>query len=213
LISYLTIVRLGAITVLLPFVALLLNVHRLWKYNKWLFLFITNHFISEVVTLSLASFKIRNLEAIVLFSSIEGILLILIYYNQVKLSIFRKILLCSFPLYLIGGGFVYFFMDLQLSVSSYAYSFQHALLLVPVIFYFVERIILVDDLYITQSPLFWISAGFLFFYSASILYFGLRDYLFHFYPEWERKGLWLHTVALVAMNILLTKGIWQVRKA
>ena len=147
------------------------------------------------------------------FDIIEGILLLLLYnYSfQTKTSkIFSAILI---PLYIIGFASIYFFLDHKNYLPSYTYAFHEVVMLLVILLYFVERMVLMDDIDIVQNPMFYISCGFLLFYGICIFYFAALDYLFHHFPDIEKDGKWMHSVTLIIMNVLLAKGIWKIKKA
>lgn len=185
----------------------------LWNTHKWLSFFLLNHIISEVITASLAFNKMRNLEAMLFFSLIEGICVLLLYKNTIEATRFKRFLNFLPPTYIICFIGIYFFFDYSLFIPSYTYPFHQSVMLIPLILFFVDRIQLMDDIFITENPMFWISCGFLFYYSVSMFYFGSHDTLFKDYPAVSKNGWLIHSVSLITLNLFLAKGISKIRKA
>lgn len=203
---------LSAITVLLPVVTALFNIKHDWRSHKWLWYFLLNHLLSEVVTISMALNKIRNLEAMLFFSFIEGICVLFLYKNTIETSRYKRVLTFLLPIYCIGFLSVYFLVDYSLFIPSYTYPFHQSVMLIPLVLFFAERMNLMDDIFITNNLMFWISCGFLFYYSVSMFYFGSHDTLFKDYPAVSKNGWLIHSVSLITLNLFLARGIWQIRK-
>jgi hypothetical protein len=171
-----------------------------------------NHFISEIVITFLAMLKVNNMPIIVGFSFIEGLLLLMLYREAFVGKTFKRSIIFLIVAFIVGLLGIYTLIDKKLSFSLSAYSFQHIILLIPVILYFAERMIRLDDIFLAQNPMFWISSGFLIFYSVGIFYFTLFNNLFVHNKEIFIKGWAIHSIALITMNLLLTRGIWLIQK-
>lgn len=184
----------------------------LWENNQWLTYFLLNHLISEVVTISLALNRIRNLEAMLFFSLIEGILLLLLYRSVIEEIPLKRFLKFLTPAYVLGFVGVYFFLDYNLYIPSYTYPFHQVVMLVTVLLFFADRMKRMNEIFLTENPMFWISCGFLFFYTGSIFYFALHDTLFASYPSISKNGWLIHSTMLVILNLFLAIGIFKIRK-
>lgn len=158
----------------------------------------------------MAIYKLRNLEAMSFYSLIEGIIILMIYSREIKSVLWNKMTVILLPFYVIIYCLVYYYIDFNKYLSFNAYAFQHFILLICVVFYFFERMKLLDDLFITRNPMFWVSSGFLIFYSISIFYFGLVSDIFQVNKAVAVNGWWIHSTGLLIMNILLTKAVWQI---
>jgi hypothetical protein len=202
----------SSLTVVIPFLLLIGKVKDTWKYNPGLFLFVINNFLTEVVTVSCALMKIRTFELKIAVDLSESSFLFIIYYITFKNNK-NKNLMPALALLLIAGYLlIYFFWDKYLFVPSHVFAFQHLMMLIPLILYFIERMRLMDDEYITKNPMFWVTSGFLIFYSVSIFYFSLFNELYFHYKEVFIKGWAINALALIIMNVLLSKGLWLIPK-
>lgn len=202
----------SSISVVLPFSILLLRGRWAWRYNIGLCLYVANHFLTEVIMSTVAILKVRNMETKLGVDITEGLLLFLTYYIAFKEIRNKKIAFTTAILFLTGYLSIYFMWDKYLYVPSHVFAFQHLMMLIPLILYFGERIRLMDNENITDNPMFWITSGFLIFYSVSIFYFALFNELFFHYKEVFIKGWAIHSLALIIMNILLAKGLWLIPK-
>ncbi len=200
----------SSFSVLLPFIILLANYKAFWRYNHWLSLFIINNFISEAVTGTLAVYKIYNMLALDLFSIVEAFFIILLYYKSYKSKALKKFILWLLPFYITGQILIYLNFDRNSQFNGYTYAFHSALILIPIILYFWEKVNLLEDVYITKNPMFWVSAGFLPFYSVSILHYSLINYLFYHYTHLLGVLGLIHSIMLIIMDILLSKGLWLI---
>lgn len=185
----------------------------LWEQHKFLCYFLINHIVSEIVNASLALNKIRNLEAMLFFSLIEGVLLLLLYRSVIEEIPLKRFLKFLTPAYVLGYIGVYFFLDYKLYIPSYTYPFHQIVMLVTVILFFADRMRRMNEIFLTENPMFWISCGFLFFYTGSIFYFALHNTLFADYPSISKNGWLIHSTMLVIMNLFLAIGIFKIRKA
>jgi hypothetical protein len=200
----------SSVSAVLPFFALLIDWRKGWCYNKWLSVFIIYDFLSEFLTFTMAMLKIRNLEAFLLMIPIDAFILMFIYRDAFRQPISKKLTYMLMPVFLIGYIAVYLLLDYRLRFPSYAIAYYQLITVIPVLMYFYERMLLVDDIIITDNPMFWVSCGFLLFHSVSIFYFSFHYYLLVHYPGVESKGWWIHSSMLTAMNVLLTIGIWKI---
>lgn len=156
--------------------------------------------------------KMNNFQVTEIFTLFEGVLLLSSYYFALRKKIYKRIILIFVPLFLIGYALVYFTVSINQVIPPYIFAFHHLFMLSAILLYFAERLQLMDEIDITLDPMFWVSSGFLLFYSVSIFYFSLYHYLFQHYMQVFVKGLWIHSFTLIIMNILLAKGLWLVPK-
>ncbi len=172
-----------------------------------------NHFISEVITISMALNKMRNLETMLFFSFIEGILVILLYKSVIEEISIKRFLTILLPFYILGFLGVYVFLDFKLFIPSFTYPFHQVVMLVPLLLFFADRMKRMNEIFLSENPMFWITCGFLFYYSGSIFYFALHDTLFIDYPAISKNGWLIHSTMLVVMNLFLAMGIFKIKKA
>jgi hypothetical protein len=172
-----------------------------------------NHLVSEVVTFVMSHYKIRNLETTLMFNLLWGCMVLAMYYYAFSGKYFKKLTVLFIPFYIVSFILVYFVFDYNLFLPSVTFAWFRLLLLIPVLLYFFEKIHLLDDILISENPMFWISCGLLLFYSVSIFYFALNNYLYFHYPEISKNALLIHSTMLLTMNILLTTGICKIQKA
>ena len=158
----------------------------------------------------MALYKIYNMLALDLFSIVEAIFVILLYYKSYKSQELKKFTLWLLPFYITGQILVYLNFDRHSQFNGYTYAFHSAFILIPIILYFWEKVNLVDDIYITKNTMFWISSGFLPFYSVSILHYSLMNYLFYHYYQLLVVGGIIHSIMLIIMSILLSRGLWLI---
>lgn len=205
-------IYLGSASAIIPFITLTFRWNSTRTYNLYFFLYVVNNFASELVASPLALLHVRNLEVLGVFNAIEGILLLSMYQLSLVTNTLKKLLKILKPIYFLVFVLIYYYSDYKNESSSFAYAFHKSVMILPVILYLFERLQLMDELYITEIPIFWTSCGFLLFYGVSIFYFGLHDYLAHHVPDIDKKGWLIHTVLLITMNLFLTKAIWQIPK-
>lgn len=200
-------------TIFIPLTLAVFKRKLLWKQHNWFCYFLINHLLSELVTASLGLKKIRNLEVMLFFSLIEGVLLLLLYRTAIEEIPIKRFLKFLTPAYVLGFVGVYFFLDYKLYIPSYTYPFHQVVMLVAVLLFFADRMKRMNEIFLTENPMFWISCGFLFFYTGSIFYFALHDTLFADYPSISKNGWLIHSTMLVIMNLFLAIGIFKIRKA
>jgi hypothetical protein len=170
------------------------------------------HFSSELITTVMAHYKMRNLETMLVFDFLSGGAVLMLYASIAQNRILKLIIQAMLPIYIISSLVVYFSFDNKLFIPSYTFAWFHLFMLVPIMLYFTERMMLLDDIYIHRNPMFWISAGLLLFYSVSIFYFALNNYLYTNYIKISRLAVLINSSMLLTMNILLAIGIWKIPK-
>lgn len=209
---YQVIAYLSSATVLLPLVMAFIKPKVEWLTLRWLWYFVLNHFLSELVTMSMALNKIRNLEAMLFFSLIEGVLLLMLYSSTIEEISLKRFLKFLTPAYVLGFVGIYFFFDYHLYIPSYTYPFHQIVMLTTIILFFAALMKGMTEIYLTDSPMFWISSGFLFYYSVSIFYFASHDTLFKDFPEASKNGWLIHSASLILLNLFMSIGICKIRK-
>lgn len=115
-----------------------------------------------------------------LYSPIEYFILCLVIASYLKNQKVRKVIYYSIPVFIIISlviqiwlkpmGNFYKYLDMQI---------EHPLLCIWTLVYFFQLASDKKELSFKENPMFWISIGHLFFYSASTFSYGFGSYLAH----------------------------------
>ncbi len=160
--------------------ALLLNTNRLNKVYYWfvpiIIFAITAQVFEEV--LKLKDIKGHNF-VFHIYQPVEYSLLALFYYNIIKNTLIKKLILLSIPIVLIFSIFYYAYGSGQFFKADFIDFFLTAFFIcIWVIIFFLELLRSDENLNLTSYPAFWINAANLLFYGGCLLVMGAYYYLY-----------------------------------
>ncbi len=199
---------LTSITVIIPFIAALMNPGLLYKKNHWLFLYLTITVATESICLPLFLLEKNNLWIYSLYTVLEFPLLALAMVSGFKNYRKYLIVITVFTLLLSAVAILdeVKYMDGN-KINALSTASELLLLMGTALYTFYQIMENKEDLYIQKSPKFWLAAGVL-IYSAGSFFFFLSN---HYYslanlPTPREYGI-LHSSFNFIFQIILTKSV------
>lgn len=200
------------VSVIIPICACFIRAKFLTKTVKILFLYLFSCLIADGLSFFFSDQKevmnnVRNL-----FTIIECLCLCLIYYIETGDKVLRKVILCTFILFMVLG-FKYYIIDGRLTKFEMVVSIVEAAILVSfstvylLTFLFSSQIKNLENHYF-----FWIVLSNLAYFGTALVFFMFRNFIKNA-PSDISNLLWgLHDIINIGCNLLFTIAIWKTQK-
>jgi len=152
-------------------------------------------FLNELLGLYIRTF-ITDHNAIIynIYFGINFIYFFILFRKYLSKSKFKSIVLTFLVIYIIAYILEGIFKNYLIEFQTFAYILAALMLIVTIIFYFIEILNSDKVLVIKKNLLFWISVGLLLYYVGYIPYRIIRN----FYTELEKSSV------IIAVNVTLT---------
>lgn len=134
-------------------------------------------FIVEGINWILAVTIRNNLIMTHIFTPIEFALVAMIYSKELVNNTVKRVIIISIPLFAILSVLNTIFLQNIWTFATNTLLLDLAAYLIFSLLAFTQMLIYADNKGIAQTPLFWLSTGFLFYSSTIFLKFGLTNYL------------------------------------
>lgn len=197
--------------VALPLIVLLFNSARLNRLQKILGLLLIADLLTEIGTHVLWSNGLNNLFVYHIYAVIEFVLIATIYSFWLP-DVFGKsrLLALTVSFTLFGVINVAFFQDLY-TFNSNSTSLSAILICLFALITFYRRLTQSEKTVQLNTPEFWLNAGFLLYFSSSLILF-LFSNLLNLSPK-ESYSIWgLHALINIILHLFYARALWIVRK-
>jgi hypothetical protein len=112
-----------------------------------------------------------------ILTPIQFSLIILIYHNVIKNSLYKSFLILLIPIFLLISIIFSFTIQPLSTYNSYSILIKHTIIIIIILIFFYELLSTTPYTEITRQPIFWISIALLFHSSFNILLEGVSNYL------------------------------------
>lgn len=197
---------------LVPLIISLVNFKKINLQLMPIFLLLVINTVMEVINFFFARAGEHNYYIFHYFTVIEFTLISLFYSFFFK-QFFNPLLInLLIPVFLIGG-----YIDSKVngvnSVNNFSASIESIIIVFYslFLFYYVLKNLIFENL--LSTPIFWLNAGFLFYFSGNMILFVFSKHMAQIEPE-KYALLWhvIHTFFNILFNIFLSFGFWKTKE-
>ena len=169
--------------------------------------------ISAIISYLVTRIFKNNLPMFHIQTIIEYIFIYLFYREELKEneSISKFIKFSFFPvmLFLLINSI---FIQKLTEFNSNSRSLQELVVIVYVLIWFYKIMTEMNIKKLEEEPAFWINAGFLVYFSATVLLFFFSNYLLHFRQDLNLYIWGFHAVFLTLLYLSISIGLWKAPK-
>lgn len=147
------------------------------NYKKYILLYTISIGLTSIAAWYLAHSPARNnLVVFHVFTILEYTILSLLYYREIRNKKVREAILISIPAFLLLHVLFSVFIQPIKSNNSYAVVLE-SILIIGYSLFFLRQLLLFQEVpSLLTYPMFWISVGFLFYFTGDLLLEGLQNY-------------------------------------
>ena len=193
----------------IPFIIGIIRKIYLVKELKIIFLFTFNSVIFEVISRTMAIYKIPNLYLFHVYVLAEFFFISWFYYEIFKRYISSKTIPTIFIIFIIFSLIDTFVWHNPFTFNSYAKTLECCIVVSYTVFYLYKTFDEFQDEDPSDTPIFWINAGFLFYFSGCLFLFTFSNFIL---TQGKLMGMitWaLHAFFIVIMSSLISIGLWK----
>ncbi|MEA5461029.1 hypothetical protein VB796_18350 [Arcicella sp. LKC2W] len=174
-----------------------------------IFLYLCNGVLFELISRTMAYYSIPNLYLFHIYVLMEFLFISWFYYEIFKRYISPKIIPTIFIFFTIFSLIDSFFLHNTLTFNSYAKTAECLIIVGYTAFYLYKTFDEFQDQDPSDTPVFWINAGFLFYFSGCLFLFTFSNFIL---TQGKPMGMitWaLHAFFIVIMYSLISIGLWR----
>lgn len=174
-----------------------------------IFLYLCNGVLFELISRTMAYYKIPNLYLFHIYVLTEFLFISWFYYEIFKRYISPKIIPTIFIFFTIFSLIDSFFLHNILTFNSYAKTVECLIIVGYTAFYLYKTFDEFQDQDPSDTPIFWINAGFLFYFSGCLFLFTFSNFIL---TQGKPMGMitWaLHAFFIIIMYSLISIGLWK----
>lgn len=193
----------------IPFIIGIIRKVYLVKELKIIFLFTFNSVIFEVISRTMAIYKIPNLYLFHVYVIAEFFFISWFYHEIFKRYISSKTIPTIFIIFIIFSLIDTFVWHNPFTFNSYAKTLECCIVVAYTVFYLYKTFDEFQDEDPSDTPFFWINAGFLFYFSGCLFLFTFSNFIL---TQGKSMGMitWaLHAFFIVIMSSLFSIGLWK----
>ncbi len=201
-----------AVVVPIPFFVGILRRNFLNNELKIIFYFICNSVFFELISKTMQLYKIPNLYLFHLYVLTEFSFITWFYYEIFKKKISTKIIPLIFISFVIFSLVDTFVWHNPFTFNSYAKTLECIIIVSYTVFYLYKTFNEFQDEDPSDTPVFWINAGFLFYFSGCLFLFTFSNFIL---TQGKSMGMivWaLHAFFMVIMYSLISIGLWKSKR-
>lgn len=179
------------------------------KELKIIFFFICNSVVFEVISKVMAMNKIPNLYLFHLYVLIEFLFISWFYQELFKRYIPQKIIPFIYLFFVIFSLIDTFVWHNPFTFNSYAKTLECVIIVSYTVFYLYKTFNEFQDQDPSDTPVFWINAGFLFYFSGCLFLFTFSNFIL---TQGKPMGMvvWaVHAFFIIVMYSLISVGLWK----
>jgi hypothetical protein len=197
----------------LPFFLLLFISNKiLQNLRRILLLLCSIHLVSDFLSLFLAPIYKNNNPIYHIFTLLTGVLVLYFYkslFASKKIALLIQSLMLMFTTISI---FLFFYKEGYKFNNTFSNIFLCVLIVLLSLYYFFNMFIEMKVKNLLKHPQFWIASAFLIFYGTTF-YLSLFEDFIRSYNNDLCNYIWpIHLISTIIFNLILTKGIWTMRK-
>jgi hypothetical protein len=171
--------------------------------------FASNSVFFEIISRIMSHYKIPNLYLFHLYVLTEFFFISWFYYELFKKYISPKTIPFIFIAFVIFSLVDSFVLHNMLTFNSYAKTLECLIIVGYTVFYLYKTFDEFQDQDPSDTPVFWINAGFLFYFSGCLFLFTFSNFIL---TQGRPMGMitWaLHAFFTIIMYSLITVGLWK----
>jgi hypothetical protein len=176
---------------------------------KIIFFFTCNSVIFEIITTIMWYYKQPNLYLFHVYVLTEFFFISWFYYEIFKKYISPKTIPIIFLTFIIFSLIDTFILHNPLTFNSYAKTLECIIIVSYTVFYLYKTFDEFQDEDPSDTPIFWINAGFLFYFSGCLFLFTFSNIILTQGKQMNMITWALHAFFIVIMNSLISIGLWK----
>jgi hypothetical protein len=196
-------------TVPIPTIIGIIRKTYLVKDLQIIFFFTCNSVFFEIISTTMWHYKIPNLYLFHIYVLTEFFFISWFYYEIFKKYVSPKTIPIIFLIFIIFSLIDTFVLHNPLTFNSYAKTLECFIIVAYTVFYLYKTFDEFQDEDPSDTPVFWINAGFLFYFSGCLFLFTFSNFIL---TQGKPMGMitWaLHAFFIVIMNLLISIGFWK----
>jgi hypothetical protein len=177
-----------------------------------IFIFIFNSVVFEFISRMMSNYKIPNLYLFHLYVLLEFLFISWFYYELFKKYISPKIIPVIYIFFVIFSLIDTFVWHNPFTFNSYAKTLECIIIVSYTVFYLYKTFDEFQDEDPSDTPIFWINAGFLFYFSGCLFLFTFSNFIL---TQGKPMGMvvWaIHAFFIIIMYSLISIGLWKSKK-
>lgn len=203
------IVRYAFLAVPIPFIAGLIRRKYFNIELKIILYFICNNILFEFISRVMSNYKIPNLYLFHIYVLTEFFFISWFYYELFKKYISPKIIPVVYLIFVIFSLVDTFVWHNPFTFNSYAKTLECIIIVSYTVFYLYKTFDEFQDEDPSDTPIFWINAGFLFYFSGCLFLFTFSNFIL---TQGKPMGMvvWaIHAFFIIIMYALISIGLWK----
>ncbi len=174
--------------------------------------FLGNSVVFEFISKTMQIYKIPNLYLFHIYVLTEFLFISWFYFEIFKKYISPKIIPTVFVIFIIFSLIDTFVWHNPFTFNSYAKTLECIIIVSYTVFYLYKTFDEFQDEDPSDTPVFWINAGFLFYFSGCLFLFTFSNFIL---TQGKPMGMvvWaIHAFFIIIMYSLISVGLWKSKK-
>jgi hypothetical protein len=193
----------------IPFIVGIIKRKYLVNELKIIFLFICNSVIFEFISTLMWYYKIPNLYLFHIYVLTEFFFISWFYYEIFKKYVSPKTVPIIFLIFIIFSLIDTFILHNPLTFNSYAKTLECFIIVAYTVFYLYKTFDEFQDEDPSNTSVFWINAGFLFYFSGCLFLFTFSNIILTQGRQMNMITWALHAFFMTIMYLLIAIGFWK----
>jgi hypothetical protein len=193
----------------IPFIVGIAKKNKMVKELYIIFFFTLNSVIFEFISVFLWYYKLPNLYIFHIYVLSEFFFISWFYHKVFEKYLSPKIISSTFIVFIIFSLIDSFVLHNPFTFNSYAKTLECVIIVAYTVFYLYKTFDEFQDEDPSDTPVFWINAGFLFYFSGCLFLFTFSNFIL---TQGKQMGMitWaLHAFFNAIMNFLISIGLWK----
>lgn len=193
----------------IPFIIGIVRKVYLFDELKIIFLLSFNSVVFELISKTMAIYKIPNLYLFHIYVLAEFFFISWFYYKIFKRYISPKVIPAIFLIFITFSLIDTFVWHNPFTFNSYAKTLECVIIVAYTVFYLYKTFDEFQDEDPSDTPVFWINAGFLFYFSGCLFLFTFSNFIL---TQGKPMGMvvWaIHAFFMIIMYSLISVGLWK----
>ena len=203
------IVKYSSWIVPIPFIVGVIKRKYMVNELKIIFLFICNSVVFEFISKLMWYYKIHNLYLFNIYVLSEFFFISWFYYTIFKKYLSTKTIPTVFIIFIVFSLVDSFVLHNPLTFNSYAKTLECIIIVSYTVFYLYKTFDEFQDEDPSDTPVFWINAGFLFYFSGCLFLFNFSNLILTQGKQMNMITWALHAFFMTIMYLLIARGLWK----
>jgi hypothetical protein len=177
-----------------------------------IFIFICNSVVFEFISRLMSHYKIPNLYLFHIYVLLEFLFISWFYYELFKKYISSKTIPAVYIFFVVFSLIDTFVWHNPFTFNSYAKTLECVIIVIYTVFYLYKTFDEFQDEDPSDTPVFWINAGFLFYFSGCLFLFTFSNFIL---TQGKPMGMvvWaIHAFFIIIMYSLISIGLWKSKR-